>query len=126
MIIINSEYAALARIKGFLFTNVITGILIAFLIGINLFQNKSIVYKILNNGLVVFVGKLSYSIYVWQQIFTFSIPWAGSSKLLSAVGFNLSVLLVVAYLSYNYFEKPFLKLKQKFQIKKNIPVGQGL
>lgn len=126
VIIINSEYTALARIKGFLFTNVITGILIAFLIGINLFENKSIVYKILNNSVVVFVGKLSYSIYVWQQIFTFSIPWVNSSKLLGSVGFNLTALFIVAYLSYIYFEKPFLKLKQKFQIKKNIPVGQGL
>jgi peptidoglycan/LPS O-acetylase OafA/YrhL len=126
VIIINSDYAAVSRIKGFLFTNVITGVLIAFLIGINLFENSSAVFKILNNRAVVFVGKLSYSIYVWQQIFTFSIPWAKSSKLLGSVGFNLSALFVVAYLSYNYFEKPFLKLKQKFQIKKNMPVGQGL
>ncbi|MGI4021100.1 MAG: acyltransferase family protein [Janthinobacterium lividum] len=126
VIIINSEYTALSRIKEFLFTNVITGILIAFLIGINLFESKSVVYKILNNSVVIFIGKLSYSIYVWQQIFTFSIPWADSSKMLGSIGFNLLALFVVAYLSYTYFEKPFLILKQKFQIKNSIPVGQRL
>jgi len=120
ILIINSEYAVVSRIKGFLFTNVITGILIAFFIGINVFQNDSIVYKTLNNKIVILVGKLSYSIYVWQQIFTFTIPWANTFRFSNSVIFNLVALSIVAYLSYNYFEKPFLKLKQKFQIKKNI------
>ncbi|RYE12633.1 MAG: acyltransferase, partial [Rickettsiales bacterium] len=62
IIIINSDYAAVSRIKGFLFTNVITGILIAFFIGINVFQNDSVVYKALNNKIVILIGKLSYSI----------------------------------------------------------------
>lgn len=119
IIIINSDFAILVRIKGFLFTNVITGLLIASFIGINLFENKSWAYKALNNKIVINIGKLSYSIYVWQQIFTFTIPWAHASKFANSVVFNLIALSIVAYLSYNYYEKPFLKLKQRFQIKKN-------
>ncbi|RYE31584.1 MAG: acyltransferase [Sphingobacteriaceae bacterium] len=125
--VINSEFAQVARVKAFLFTNVITGILIAFLIGINVFENRSFVFKALNNKLVAAIGKLSYSIYVWQQIFTFTVPWYKlPNKPAGIVLLNLTALAVVAYLSYNYFEKPFLKLKQKFQIKKNITDGQIL
>lgn len=118
IITLNSDFAVIARFKGFLYTNVITGVLIACLIGINLFESRSFVFKLLNHKFVILIGKLSFSIYVWQQIFTFDVPWAKASWWLSSVTFNLSALFIVAYLSYNYYEKPFLKWKQKFQIKK--------
>ena len=126
IVFINSDFAILVRVKGFLFTNVITGLLIASFIGINLFENKSWVFKALNNKFVILIGKLSYSIYVWQQIFTFTIPWAHTFKFANSVVFNLTALFVVAYVSYNYYEKPFLRLKQKFQMKKNLNVGDVL
>lgn len=119
IITINSDFAILTKVKGFLFTNAITGMLIACLIGINVFENKSIVFKVLNNNAVILIGKLSYSIYIWQQIFTFSIPWANTNNLFGSLTFNLVVLFIVSYLSYNYYERPFLKLKQSFQIQKN-------
>ncbi len=126
IIIINSDFAVLVRVKGFLFTNVITGLLIASFIGINLFESKSWVFKTLNNKFVILIGKLSYSIYVWQQIFTFTIPWADAFKFANSVVFNLTALVVVAYVSYNYYEKPFLRLKQKFQIKKNVKAIESI
>lgn len=72
-------------------------------------------YKLLNLKFIKFIGVLSYSIYIWQQIFTSSQPWANSFTYGASIPLNLLLLSVVVYVSYNYFEKPFLTLKNKFK-----------
>ncbi len=74
-----------------------------------------IAYHILNNKLIAYIGKLSFSLYVWQQIFTAHQPWKDSFKYGGSVLLNILLLFIVAYLSYNYFEKPFLRLKDRFR-----------
>ena len=66
-------------------------------------------HDLLNNKVIAYIGKLSFSLYIWQQLFTSHQPWGGS------IVFNLVLLGIVAYLSYNYFEKPFLKLKERYK-----------
>jgi peptidoglycan/LPS O-acetylase OafA/YrhL len=70
--------------------------------------------KILKNPLLVKIGVMSYSLYVWQQLFTWHQPWAGHFKYADAWFINVPVLFVVAYLSYHFYESRFLKLKSKF------------
>jgi len=79
-----------------------------------IFFTTSIFYHILNLNFFKTLGVLSYSIYIWQQLFTIDKPWKNSFRWGGSVIGNLIVLFLVAYLSYNYYEKPFLHLKKKF------------
>jgi peptidoglycan/LPS O-acetylase OafA/YrhL len=85
-------------------------ILIALVIILNLNEN-SVFTKILSNKLLVYIGLVSYSLYIWQQLFSNSQTW-----LIKINSFPLHVLamLVVANCSYYLYERPFLKLKKRF------------
>jgi len=87
-----------------LFTNLAVGFII--LVSINF---KTIFSALLNTGLMIYIGRLSYSIYLWQEIF-----FSPRLKPLSDFPLNLLYILIVANLSYFFVEKPFLRLKTKF------------
>jgi len=62
-------------------------------------------YRILNFGPVVWLGKMSYSLYLWQQLFTFGAhprPWYFP---ILAVG--------VAAASYYLLEQPMIRLRER-------------
>jgi peptidoglycan/LPS O-acetylase OafA/YrhL len=80
------------------------------------------VYWILNTRPVAFVGKLSFSLYIWQQLFTAHQPWAHLFKYGDSVVLNLVALGTVATLSYYVVEKPFLRLKTRY--KERVSGGQ--
>ena len=62
-------------------------------------------YRILNIAPVVWLGKLSYSLYLWQQPFFFAQPGQPAYKLLFGLG--------LACLSYYLVESPILELREK-------------
>ncbi len=62
-------------------------------------------YRILNIAPVVWLGKISYSLYLWQQPFFFAPPGQPAYKLLFGVG--------LACLSYYLVERPVLALREK-------------
>ena len=64
--------------------------------------------RILNSKALMFVGGLSYSIYVWQQLFLPPIPPGSSFPL------NLLAALATALCSYYLIERPCLNLKKRF------------
>ena len=62
-------------------------------------------YRILNVGPVMWIGKVSYSLYLWQQLFVFgeqARPWY-------LVGFAIAV----AAASYYCVEQPILRLRER-------------
>jgi peptidoglycan/LPS O-acetylase OafA/YrhL len=62
-------------------------------------------YRFLNWGPVAWLGKISYSLYLWQEVFC-SNP---SLKL----GYSLALLAVgAACLSYYFVERPMLRLRE--------------
>jgi peptidoglycan/LPS O-acetylase OafA/YrhL len=67
--------------------------------------------NVLNRRPVMHVGKLSYSIYLWQQFFFAS----GSASNLLAVLWRIPVIYVIGLCSFNLVEKPFLKLRKRFR-----------
>lgn len=88
-------------------------------------QGKPVAKWLFENRLIVFLGKISYSMYVWQFVVIFSV-----ALLIAQVkpNFNLrgsfqkeavmlviimSACIAVGYLSYRLIELPFLKLKDR-------------
>ncbi len=88
----------------------IANILIALIMMYSVFGPQGIWFKMLNLRLVNYMGLLSYSIYLWQEIFLYK-----SDYWINEFPQNIILIFAVAMCSYHLIEKPFLKLKYKFQ-----------
>ncbi len=88
----------------------IANIAIAIIMMYSVFGPQKFWFKFLNLKIINSVGLLSYSIYLWQQIFIYGISnyWIGKSPQ------NLVFIIIAAMISYYFIEKPFLKMKNKF------------
>lgn len=111
-------FAIFIRIpSSVLYFQYFSDIIFAFLIGIVILLNLNVdsyMSRFLNLKFVSQIGILSYSLYIWQQIFTHERPWSNKFKYSDSVLFNLTLLLLVGFISYHFFEKRFLKLKGRF------------
>lgn len=67
--------------------------------------NQSIAYKVLNSAPLVFIGTISYSLYIWQQVFAYG-------KLTHDAVLSTICLFLVACLSHFLVERPALRLKR--------------
>lgn len=85
-------------------------LLIAVILMYSVFGPQGRWFKFLNLKPVSFVGQLSYSLYLWQQIF---ISWIGFRA--TTFPQNLLFLLLAALTSYYLIEKPFIKLKTRYR-----------
>jgi peptidoglycan/LPS O-acetylase OafA/YrhL len=97
------------------YVNLVVSLLIAYIILTNITPSADPVFNLLNFGPLTYIGVLSYSIYMWQQIFTMHQPWLGRFKESDSILLNLLALSIIAYVSYNYYERPFLTLKQRYK-----------
>lgn len=92
------------------FTNLASSILIGFIVVNVIHPQNNLVFKFLNLKILNLIGMLSYSVYIWQQLFM-----SNDSKFaLSKTPLNFVFIIVVPFISYFYYEKYFLKLKSKF------------
>jgi peptidoglycan/LPS O-acetylase OafA/YrhL len=78
-------------------------------------ETPSISFRALNNAPIKQIGVLSYSLYIWQQLFTHDQPWRHLFPYADSVWVNLPALILVASLSFYCFERPFLNLRKKFR-----------
>ena len=108
-LLIGGIIRALGRSFGTI-TNIFVCLVI--LISIN-FKNNSW-YRFLNTGLMNYAGKISYSLYIWQQLF-----FSDHLGVLSQFPINIICIFITAILSYHFLEKPFLSLKSKFEVRKS-------
>lgn len=68
----------------------------------------TVAYKWLNSRVLVHVGVISYSLYLWQQIaLDPKSSWA-------ALAWRLPLCFVLAELSFRFIERPFLRLRARF------------
>ncbi|QKJ29790.1 acyltransferase [Mucilaginibacter mali] len=111
-IIFNAQYPVL--MANVSLSEIIFSILIAVVIFLCLSFND-LLGQLLSTPVLVKVGVLSYSIYIWQQLFTYSQPWQHAFKYADAWWFNMPLLLIVSIASYYLYERKFLKLKDKFK-----------
>src|SRR5215203_312367 len=97
-----------------------------------LYRNqKTLLITMLNNGLLIKIGKVSYGIYLYHMLYVYTannlwyryvfdyyLPFI--NKLYEPWIFlliNFWVLYLIAWLSWRYIERPFLSLKPKYQFK---------
>ena len=73
-------------------------------------------YRILNWKWVCWVGVLSYSLYIWQEIFC-TRAWAGSKHLETPnwAWYWLIPTFIVASVSYYGLERPFFRWRRRFR-----------
>ena len=69
--------------------------------------------RLLNARAVVFVGILSYSLYLWQE--PFMNPFLSLQHISTAFPYNLILTVLMALGSYYLIERPFLKLRSAFR-----------
>lgn len=87
-------------------------------VGVSLFllliclRPKSLGVKLIHRQPFIYIGKISYGIYVFQGIFLMTGP--GSQLKVQQFPLNLLLTLFVAVLSYELIEKKCLRLKNKF------------
>jgi peptidoglycan/LPS O-acetylase OafA/YrhL len=77
-------------------------------------------YAFLNLPVMNYIGKLSYSLYLWQQLFILS----SHVGILSKFPIDLICCFLAANFSYYVIELPFLKLKSRFETVK-VPRAGG-
>lgn len=70
--------------------------------------------RILQMKWLIFTGTISYSLYLWQEPFTYF----RSTSWLASFPQNIVLAFIAAYLSYRFIELPFLKLKSRGRMKR--------
>jgi peptidoglycan/LPS O-acetylase OafA/YrhL len=103
-------------IQLYSFNSLVCSFLIGLLIVCNINQH-TIFSDFLNNRYIVTIGKLSYSIYIWQQLFSGT---NGQLGVLSRLPLNIALIVLFSYCSYHFFEKKFLRLKNGFYSKEKL------
>ena len=79
-------------------------------------NNKTFAAKLLSNELFVFIGKISYSLYLWHlPLLTLYKKYQGNSDLnLIENFFLITVLIIISILSWKFVELPFRKKYASF------------
>ena len=93
------------------FIAVITSLLVTFCTARFVLRPAGMIAALLNSPPIVFIGKLSYSLYLWQELF-FN-PF--SSARMCRFPLNLCGVFAMASLSYFLIETQFLRLRKRFQ-----------
>ncbi|MCO5229990.1 MAG: acyltransferase [Chitinophagales bacterium] len=118
------EYTFMSYNKNYIFyftlTNIMSGLFVVSVV------NNTVITKLFSNKPLIFLGRISYGIYVWHYFVMLLAagilhPFIGSHQKymgnfwaeLAMYSFYLSLLVLVAHLSYKYFEVFFIKLKAK-------------
>lgn len=116
--------AIVIRAKTFIFyQKYISEYLFALLIGfvtITILSGKSVLKNVLSSRVIIRIGMLSYSLYIWQQLFVGPNAWQpwmtglGSVPLWAMIIMKILAVFILALVSYA-FERLFLKQKDKLK-----------
>ena len=83
-----------------------TYILVALLLASSLVVKEGISYRALNLKPLVWLGGISYSVYIWQQVFLLHLPGDLLLGVLNRFPLSLACVLLVAWASYRFVEQP--------------------
>ncbi|MCJ0742442.1 acyltransferase family protein [Pedobacter montanisoli] len=91
--------------------NIIQSVLIAYIIATLLNQPKGFIYNFLNTSILIYIGRISFSLYIWQQLFL--VP-KGSHPQIAIFPYNIIMSIAIATVSYYLIELTFLRLRNKY------------
>jgi peptidoglycan/LPS O-acetylase OafA/YrhL len=109
--------AALACVFGrrvafdFLIGQTVENVAVALVVHWALLNEGGRTGRLLNSPTVSFVGTLSYSVYLWQQLFTHTV----SGACWTVFPVNLACLSAAALTSYYLVERPFLRWRERLE-----------
>lgn len=66
--------------------------------------------SLLKNALLEWIGKISYSMYIWQLMVILFLERMGLDRVIFVV-LSVAITTIVSWLSWKYIERPFLRLK---------------
>ncbi|MBC7450253.1 MAG: acyltransferase, partial [Cytophagales bacterium] len=99
------EYCSTVHYKNFIFRSfgythgTFANIFIALIMLYSVFGPKGIWFKLLNTRVLNYIGLLSYSLYLWQQLFTYN-----SHFIISKFPMNIILMVLAALFSYYVIE----------------------
>lgn len=70
-------------------------------------------FKVLNNKVFMYIGKISYSVYVWQQLFLIPNGFFKHDFWFTYYPINLVFIFAISSISYAFIEIPCIKLRNK-------------
>ncbi|MBD1363951.1 acyltransferase [Mucilaginibacter sp. ZT4R22] len=112
------KYDDVFSIKA-VFVNLFLSVLTGFIIVNSIYTTSDVIFKFFNFKPLATIGILSYSIYIWQQLFV-----SNDEKFWpSLYPFNIAFLIVVPCISYYFYESFFLRLKTKFMARQSTKKG---
>ncbi len=99
-----------------LLANVFIGVAMCF----SAFQTtKGVLHKVLNSSFLLWLGRISYGLYIWQQLFLLH-PADGSHPmgLLNRAPWNLLAALAMAELSYRLLDRKLVPLSRQWHARR--------
>jgi len=74
-------------------------------------QNKTLIVKFLSNRILVFIGKMSYSLYLWHFPIIIFYKEYTNQKTINPLAATILALIIfiISYFSWRFIEKPFRK-----------------
>jgi peptidoglycan/LPS O-acetylase OafA/YrhL len=96
-------------------TTLTTYVLLAIAIASTLQIHEGLAYKWLNSRLLTGVGLISYSLYIWQELFLMRAPAFHPMGVLSLLPLNFLCAIAAACLSYFFIEQPAIRLGRRFE-----------
>jgi peptidoglycan/LPS O-acetylase OafA/YrhL len=101
-----------------MFGPMIQGISAALLIVCLTYKRDGLLFTILNNRHVLYVGAISYSLYIWQMPFLArKNSYRNEEMWFLETPINLILILVLSVISFHFFEKPFMKLRHRLHFR---------
>jgi len=76
---------------------------------INNVKDKSIIKSLFENQLIVYIGKISYSLYLWHWAIYAFFRWTIGLDTLLKMSVAVILTIIFSVVSYRYVEKPFRK-----------------
>ena len=100
---------------GGTYADLLVGVLFSFFLLLLICSDKPpSMFLFLKNKVVIRIGVLSYSIYIWQQIFATNNGIKEKIPAMNNLLLALTMIVLISWVSYTFFEKRFLQLKSRF------------
>lgn len=93
--------------------SLLTYLLITCALASTVVVEEGVVYRWLNSRVLVWIGTVSYSLYIWQQLFMRHVPGETPLGWAQKLPINLVVTFAVAAGSYYFLERPAQRLGRK-------------